>query len=139
MPRFAVIVAALLLAGCTSSRPTPSPTRGAVATPAFTTCGSFLLRATTAEGTWPLLSCAALANVNPLPWVRIRVGEKLQIHIGEADARVALRAGDDVAIHGLSVTGLRAGNTLVTIGGWSCAELAGPPPALCPLLRLTVG
>ncbi len=138
MSRAGVLLAVVVLAGCTSAKPSASPTRAAARTPAFSTCGSFLLRASTAEATWPLLSCAALANVNPLPWAGIHVGETLQIR-NETGAHVVLHAGADVAIHGLRVTGLRAGSTLVTIGGWSCAELVGPPPALCPLLRVSVG
>ncbi len=139
MPRGAALVAALLLAGCTSSKPSATPTRAAATTPSFSACGNFGLRATTAEGTWPLLSCAGLANVNPLPWAQIRIGETLRILSQFSGAHPVIRAGGDVAVHGLSVTGLRAGSTLVTIGGWSCAELVGPPPALCPLMRITVG
>ena len=138
MPRIGVVVAALLLAGCTSSKPSASPTRAALTTPGFTSCGSFALRATTVNAMLPLLSCAGLANVNPLPWARIRIGEKLQIW-ADSKTRVALHGGHDVAIDGLRVTGLHAGSTLVTVGGWSCAELLGPPPTLCPLLRVTVG
>jgi hypothetical protein len=142
MRRIAAVVAvgaALLLAGCTSSKPSAAPTRAAATAPGFTACGNFTLRAATTEGTWPLLSCAGLANVNPLPWARIGVGETLRILTDFNDAHPVLHAGSDVSVHGLTVTGLRAGNTLVTVGGWGCGELVGPAPALCPLLRLTVG
>jgi hypothetical protein len=139
MRRWGILFGVLLLASCLSSKPAASPSRAAITTPGFTTCGNFGLRATTAEAMLPLLSCAGLANVNPLPWAGIRVGEQLHIWNDGSRAHVVLHAGSGVAIDGLSVTGLRAGNTLVTVGGWDCYGLVGPPPSLCPLLRITVG
>ncbi len=140
----AVAAALTLLVGCTSSKPPAAdrspgaPATPSRATPGFTTCGSFGLRATTGSATIPLLSCAGLADPSPLPSIRVRVGGVVAITGAHGQEHLVLHGGDAVVIDGLHVTARRAGSTIVTVSGWSCFELMGPPPKACPLLQLTV-
>jgi hypothetical protein len=145
MRRVGLVVLAFVLVGCTSPKPSaapkdtgPSREPAGRQTPGFTTCGSFELRATTHSAAIPLLSCAGLANTNPLPTVRMRVGEAVEIRGAENGSRLVLHGGSAVAIDGLQITARDAGSTIVTVSGWSCAELIEPPPKACPLLRITI-
>jgi hypothetical protein len=105
----------------------------------MTTCGSSGLRATDTSETLPLLSCAGLANVQPLPSVTVRPGEVVTIVGGTGSADLALGAdGTVVAIDGAHLTASQVGSTLVTIKGWPCYVPVQPPPKDCPLIRIRV-
>ncbi len=141
------ICAAVALPSCSSGSPAASnhsPSSGARSSTAHrasetTTCGSSGLRATSGKQTWPLLSCAGLANVNPLPLVRLRPGDGVTIVNAIGPKQIALHGGGVVAIDGLHVAARHAGSTLVTVSGWPwCFVLHGPPPKACPLMRITV-
>jgi hypothetical protein len=121
----------------TDPRPTQSP--GAHRASEATTCGSSGLRATNGKQTWPLLNCAGLANVNPLPLVRLRPGDGVTIVNEVGPTHIALHGGGVVAIDGLHLAARHAGSTLVTVSGWPwCGVLQGPPPKECPLMRIMV-
>ncbi len=121
----------------TDPRPTQSP--GANRASETTTCGSSGLRATSGKQTWPLLGCAGIANVNPLPSVRLRPGDVVTIVNAIGPTHIALHGGGVVAIDGLRLAARHAGSTLVTVSGWPwCFVLHGPPPKACPLMRITV-
>jgi hypothetical protein len=140
----AVVSAVVVLPSCSSAKPSARPSN----TPArsvlnsyrnMTTCGSSELRATDARETLPLLSCAGLANVQPLPSVTLRPGEVVTIVSGAGSAGLALGAdGTVVAIDGAHLTANQVGSTLVTVSGWPCYVPVQPPPKACPLMRITV-
>jgi hypothetical protein len=139
--------AAIALPSCSSgssraSHPTAVSTRqspGPHRVSQITTCGSSGLRATRGKQTWSLLSCAGLADVNPLPSARLLPGDVVTFVNGVGPRDIALHGGDVVAIDGLHLVARHAGSTLVTVTHWPwCFVLKGPPPKACPLMRITV-
>jgi hypothetical protein len=145
--RALAICAVIALPSCSSGSPRAShpsavsapQSPGAHRASETTTCGSSGLRATSGKQTWPLLSCAGLANVNPLPLVRLRPGDGMTIINDVGPTHIALHGDGVVAIDGLHLAARHAGSTLVTVSGWPwCGVPQAPPPKECPLMRITV-
>ena len=118
----------------------PSPTlTPTFSGPSLTTCGSWLIRATTPRGTFPLLSCAVTAGVPAVPTVSVKVGDEVLISTG-GTARISLAPSpaNRVKQSGYLFLVTTPGRTTVSVTGWYCDPIrpGNGQPKSCPLLTI---
>jgi hypothetical protein len=140
---------ALLMGGCTTHSFTVSTaqdTAGAPPTlvappaaPSTSTCGQYGMYAETTIAYTYLLSCSS-GTLFPTPTVTVAVGSIVKIAgFLAAQAQLALPAHQTVArLEGNTITGLMAGQVVVTTQGIECATTTAGEPAPCPLMTIKV-
>lgn len=139
---------ALLLSGCTAHQATslrmvetPRPSQPLVAPPALSSsaCGQEGLHAETTTRFVYLLSCSSGSLFDP-PSVTVAVGSVVKIAGPSASqAQLSLPPDQDVArLDGHTVTGLAAGQVIVTSRGIDCVSNDASPPVSCPLLVINI-
>jgi hypothetical protein len=114
------------------------PTYSGLATET-TTCGSWLLQATSPSGTFPLLNCGAAAGDDGGTAIQVKVGDQVLV-TGWNSTRISLTASPKnlVAQSGLLFLAKAPGITTVIVSGWSCSSVppAASAPKTCPLLTI---
>jgi len=99
------------------------------------TCGGYAISATTRSGTIPLLSCAGLAGLSPLPSVAIGIGEDVTVAGLGKHQRLTAAPSNLTRLEGTTLIALKAGSSVVTAHGVLCMPSpGGAPPNSCGLL-----
>jgi hypothetical protein len=147
-----ILVALLACSACAGGHTarTSSPPRSAGAevprfpsqtiTPTYkgegvSTCGEWIIRAVTPRGTFPLLSCAAMAGVASAI-VHVKVGDEVFISGSSAETTLVPRPTNLVAQVGPLFLAKAAGTTSIDITGWSCISIVRSLNKSCPLLTI---
>jgi hypothetical protein len=141
--------AALLVSSCTTHASTGS-TAGSTAdsspslvappaAPATSTCGQYGLYAETTTEYLYLLSCSS-GTLRQTPTVTVAVGSIVKIAgPTAAQAQLSLPANQTVArLDGDTITGLVAGEVVVTTRHVDCYTTAASEPVSCPLVTIKV-
>jgi hypothetical protein len=140
---------ALLVGGCTTHHFTVSTAQDTAgsspslvappAAPSTSTCGQYGLYAETTIGYTYLLSCSS-GTLLPTPTVTVAVGSIVKIAGSmAAEAQVELPANQTVArLEGDTITGLMAGQVVVTTRGIQCDSQTASKPAPCSLMMIKV-
>ena len=104
-----------------------------------------------------LTGCAAMVGLNPTPTFDVQVGQTAfvvaQSDVGKPDVgkpdvgkpdvgkpHLTAAPSGVVAVHGLTITGVKRGRATINVSGLSCLpdEAAEVQPHICPLVTITV-
>jgi hypothetical protein len=114
----------------------PTPTLAPSLPTGSTTCGNYLIAATTHAGTQPLLDCAAFADGTEM--IRVHVGDPILLSGLVDQTFVTSSPAAVLDVQGSLLTARQPGVATIIVHNWFCLPANGAQATSCPLAQVTV-